>query len=238
MPLGGILAEVAGYIASTVLAFFPARYRATMGIRGPAIASAMIEGFLAVGFLIGRIYSFVSHPGMVSDNLAKQLYLEHEGKFFAANAISGAANFWMDPLVLLYLYFFLESVVRGFAAIEGNSTIGTLPLYSISLVHGLWDRASHKRYLGELVADRIFPGSEEQGYDVQVQSCRPKLDWNRYMTVEFRGEYFECFKEEQGPPPRRFVYYLRKSPDGRLVVVIRKYKPDDVLSAALQSPGR
>ena len=230
MQTGRMFVEFVRYVGSVVLAFFPSRYRASHGLRSPALASAAIEGFLAVSFLIGRIYAFVSHPGMVSDKLANQLFVEHGGNFFAANAISGAANFWLDPFVLLCLYFFFESVVRYFVAIEGSRPIGTLPLYAISLVHGLFDRAAHKRYLGSLIVDQIIPGNDEQGYVLQVQSCRPKLDWHRHVTVEFRGEFFECFREEQGPPPRRFIYYLRKSADGRLVVVIRKYKPDDVLT--------
>jgi hypothetical protein len=119
--------------------------------------------------------------------------------------------------------------VRYFAAIEGSRIIGTLPLYALSALHGLLDRAAHQRYLGALVADQIVPGNQKLGYDLEVRSCRPKLDWNRYVSVEFQNEFYECFREEQGPPPRRFIYYLRKSPIGRLVVVIRKYKPDDVL---------
>ena len=31
------------------------------------------------------------------------------------------------------------------------------------------------------------------------------------------------------PAARHFIYYLRKSPVGRLVVVIRKYNPENVL---------
>ena len=74
-----------------------------------------------------------------------------------------------------------------------------------------------------------MPGDEKLGYALVVRSCRPKLDWNRLVTVEYRNEFYECYREEQGPPPRRFIYYLRKSPANRLVVVIRKYKPDDFL---------
>ena len=185
-----------------------------------------------MGVMLSRIYGFIPRAGLVSDKLADQLFVKYGGEFMAANAVGGAANFWLDPIVLVSLFFFLESVFRGFAALEGSSIVGTLPLYSISLVHGLLDKASHKLYLGKLVADRIVPGSEKLGYAIQVQSCRPKLDWNRHVTVEFRGEFFECFKEEQGPPPRRFIYYLRRSPASRLVVVIQKYRPNDVMRRA------
>ena len=212
-----------------ILAMLPPRYRVNRRLRGPAIASAFVECFLAVSVAIGRIYAFVPRPGMLPDKLADEMFVKHGGEFIAANAVSGSLNFWLDPIVLVCLYFFFESVFRVFAAIEGNHIVGVLPLYSISLVHGFLDRAVHKRYLGPLVVDQIVPGGAGQSYALQIQSCRPKPDWNNYVSVEFRGEFFECFKEEKGAPPRRFIYYLRKQSIGRLVVVIRKYKPDDVL---------
>ena len=213
-----------------ILAMLPPRYRANKRLRSPAIASAGLECFLAVSVAIGRIYAFAPRPGMLPDKLANEMLVKNGGDFIVANAVSGAFNFWLDPIVLVCLYFFFESVVRVFAAIEGNQIIGVLPLYSISLVHGLLDRVVQKRYLGPLVIDQIVPGGAGQGYALRVQSCRPKPDWNNYVSVEFRGEFFECFKEETGPPPRRFIYYLRKRSIGRLVVVIRKYRPDDVLT--------
>jgi len=217
------------FIGSVFLAFLPPRYRRVPGLRDPAIVSAVLEGSIAVGFLIGRIYAFVSRPGLVPDKLANQLFVKKGGEFLAANAVAGAASFWLDPIVWVCLYFFFESVVRYFAAIEGSSIIGTLPLYGISMVHGLMGRAAHRRYLGALVADEVRRGNEKLGYAVEVRSCRPKLDWNRLVTVEYQNEFYECYREDQGPPPRRFVYYLRKSPANRLVVVIRKYDPNDVL---------
>jgi len=217
------------FMGSVFLAFLPPRYRKIQALRDPAIVSALLEGFLAVGFMIGRIYAFVSRPGLVSDKLANQLFVKKGGEFMAANAVAGAASFWLDPIVWICLFFFFESLIRYFAAIEGSSIVGTLPLYAISTVHGLLERSAHKRYLGALIADQITRGDEKLGYALVVRSCRPKLDWNRLVTVEYRNEFYECYREDQGPPPRRFIYYLRKSPANRLVVVIRNYKPDEVL---------
>ena len=43
------------------------------------------------------------------------------------------------------------------------------------------------------------------------------------MTVEFEGEFYQMFKEEPAGGSRKFAYYLRKNPTGRLVVVIDHY---------------
>ncbi len=65
---------------------------------------------------------------------------------------------------------------------------------------------------------------------MKIYSCKPKPDWNYYITVEFEGQLYQMFKEEPGPEPRPFVFYLRKNPVGRQATVIRPYKPDDVLN--------
>src|SRR5262249_13996772 len=60
-------------------------------------------------------------------------------------------------------------------------------------------------------------------------SCRPKLTWNPYITIEFESKFYQMFREELESGPRQFSYYLRNNPTGRLVVVIDHYKPDNVL---------
>src|SRR5688572_15203085 len=103
-----------------LLAMLPPRYRANRRLRSPAIASAILECFLAVSVMLGRVYAFIPRPGLVSDKLADEMFVRHGGEFIVANAVGGALNFWLDPIVLVCLFFFFESVFRVFAAIEGN----------------------------------------------------------------------------------------------------------------------
>ena len=223
------MVTILAFVGAVVTAFLPSRYRGNLQNRNASLVSAILEGFLAVCFIVARIYEFVSRPGLMSDDQAKQMFTKYGGLFYSANAVAGAANFWLDPIVLLSLFFFSESIIRVFSAIEGSTTMGSLPLYAISAVHKCWERVAYRRFLGELIIDEVVPGNKTQDYAVMIRSCRPKLEWNRQVSIEFRGEFFECFREEQGPSPRRFIYYLRKSPPGRLVVVVLKYMPGDVL---------
>src|SRR5262249_13706585 len=107
--------------------------------------------------------------------------------------------------------------------------VGTLPLYAASWIHGLIDKRKYKEYVGGLVPDHVVRGGEKQEYDLKVYSCWPKLQWNRYMTVKFDGEFYQYFKEEYGAVPRRFVYYLRKQHAGIPAVVIDHYDIKNVL---------
>src|SRR5262245_39811418 len=110
------------------------------------------------------------------------------------------------------------------AALVGHQTIGTLPLYLVAAVHGLWDRLQYRRYVGPLIEDEVTRGTTRSNYDLKVYSCRPKLDWNPYVTIEFEDQFYQFMRWEPGPEPFRFVYYLRKNPVGRLVVQIRRYQ--------------
>lgn len=217
------------YIGSIFLSLLPPRYRADVKLQGPAIASAGIEGFLAVSMVLGRLILVANRANSVPEKDATELFLKYGGAYVSTRAASGLVDFWLSPFNLICYYFVFEAVVRLFAALEGTHIIGTLPLYAVSAVHGLIDKAAYQKYVGELVADKVVRGDEKnRGYDLKVYSCRPKLEWNRYITIEFEGEFYECFdeelNEEPGPSPRRFVYYLRKSPPGRLVVVVKPYK--------------
>jgi hypothetical protein len=69
----------------------------------------------------------------------------------------------------------------------------------------------YKQYIGELVPGHVVKGGEKQGFDLKVYSCRPKLNWNPYITVEFEGIFYRCFKEKHGEAPRRFVIICERN---------------------------
>jgi hypothetical protein len=221
------------YILSVLMTFLPPRYRdPNASLRGEAMSAGILQFLAAVGLLVYRfaIFSWARaapiDPNVVNATTASNVP--------DANAIFGGgvfmmADFLFNPWNMLLVYLMYEGMVRFLAALVGHQVIGTLPLYVVSGVHGLIDKKSHEQYLGELVVDLVIPGGEKQSYDLKVYSCRPKLNWNPYMTVEYEGKFYQYFKEEHGAAPRRFIYYLRKNPTGRVVVVIDHYKPDAVL---------
>ena len=141
------------------------------------------------------------------------------------------AEFWLNPLHLISFYFVIEGMARILAALVAQQVIGTAPLYLFSALHNRAARKAYERGLGPLVVDEIIRGGPNSDYALKVYSCRPKLNWNPYMTVEFEDEFYQYFREEQGPLPRKFIYYLRKNPVGRVVVVIDHYQVDNVLKA-------
>lgn len=217
------------YIAAVFMTILPPRYRPDEGLRGPAMVSGLLQVLLFLFVLVFRAIAWI-HPRTDID-------------INTAVAVGGARNFgsgifllvefWMQPLHVFMFYLVIEGVIRVLAALVGHQVIGTLPLYPIAALHNFIDKRKHERELGDLIVDEVIRGGAQKGYDLKVYSCRPKLNWNPYMTIEFEGEFYQMFKEEPGASPRRFIYYLRKNPVGRVVVVIDHYRMDSVL----QTPG-
>ena len=221
--------RVIRYIVAVLMTFVPPRYREDVPLRGEAIVAGIVRILAAASILVYRFMIFswqraaIIGPGVdVPSNMPE------------VNATFGAgifmmADFVFQPVNMLLIYLIHEGVIRSLAALVGHQVLGTLPLYLISGVHGLMDKAAYKRDLGPLVVDEVVRGGPKSGYDLKVYSCRPKLNWNPYMTIEFEGEFFQMFKEEPGQTSRRFVYYLRRNPAGRVVVVIDHYNVESVL---------
>jgi hypothetical protein len=222
------------YIGSIFVTLLPPRYRKETMLRGAALVCGIAQTVLMASLLAIRFVLFSREADIFQQSgLTPDIIYEAAGRLGERAAWGSGIflimNFISRPLNAFFLYLVFEGVIRAMAALVGHQVIGTLPLYAISGIHGLIDRKKYKEYIGELVPDHIVRGGEKQGYELKVYSCRPKLHWNPYMTIEFEDQFYQYFKEEHGAAPRRFIYYLRKNPVGRAVVVIDHYKIDDVM---------
>jgi hypothetical protein len=175
------------------------------------------------------LFDFVATTSSAMGKRSELIYDYIGGGAVYASGVLAMAELAFHPISVMGYYFFLEGVVRTMAALVSQQVIGTLPLYAVGALHGLVSKAKHRKYIGDLIEDEVIRGTARSNYDLKIYSCRPKLDWNPYVTIEFEGEFYQLVREEPGPESLRFVYYLRKNPVGRLVVQIRHYKTDDVL---------
>jgi hypothetical protein len=175
------------------------------------------------------MFDFVAKSSDYMGPRSELLYDHIGGGAVYASGVLALAEFAFHPVSIIGYYFFFEGVVRTLGALIGHQVLGTLPLYVVAAVHGLWSKAEHRKYVGALVEDEVIRGTERASFDLKVYSCRPKLDWNPYVTIEFEDQFYQLMREEPGPESFRFVYYLRKNPVGRLAVRILHYRADDVL---------
>src|SRR5678815_2623798 len=221
------------FFASFLATLLPARYRKETPSYGYAIASGIAQGLLCVFLLIFRFLWFSESGGELLDReRGFDLFVRFGGEYVQANMIAGLARFWLSPLNFFLVYLVFEAVLRTLAALTSGQIIPTLPLYAVAGIHGWIERASWRRRLGDLIPDQVFRGNEKQNFALKVYSCRPKSHWNPYITIEYEGRYYQLMREEPAPAPRRFVYYLRKSPEGRPASVVDHYTPESVLRPA------
>jgi len=217
------------YVYGMLLTLLPPRYREHELLSGHAITCGILQTCAAILLLIFRLFDFVATSSGSMGARSELLWDHIGGGAVYASGILAMAEAAFHPVSIIGYYFVFEGVVRTMAALIGHQVIGTLPLYVVAAVHGLWNKAEHRKYLGALIEDEVIRGTERSNYDLKVYSCRPKLDWNPYVTIEFESQFYQLMREEPGPESLRFVYYLRKNPVGRIVVQIRHYRTDDVL---------
>jgi hypothetical protein len=215
---------VLGYIHGMLLTLLPPRYRQHEELRSHAMTCGILQTFVALLVLVLRLFDFVAKNSGAIGERSEMLYDQIGGGAVYASGVLVIAEVGLHPVSIMGYYFFFEGVVRTMAALIGHQTIGTLPLYAVGAVHGLWRKAQYDRYIGPLIEDEVVRGTARSSYDLKVYSCRPKDDWNPYVTIEFEGQFYQLMRWDLGEDPHRFIFYLRKNPVGRIVVQIRHYR--------------
>lgn len=227
-----MLRGLVSFIHGMLLTLLPSRYREDEALLGNAIACGILQTFGAFLLLIVRLFDFVAKN---TDSMGKRSELIYDhigGGAVYASGVLTMADLAFHPISIIGYYLFFEGVVRTLAAVISRQVVGTLPLYLLTSVQGLWSKAKHGKYLGPVREDEVIRGTDRSNYDLKIYSCRPKLDWNPYITIEFEGEFYQLMREEPGPESFRFVYYLRKNPVGRIVVQVIHFQADEVLEPA------
>ncbi|MFQ5663009.1 MAG: hypothetical protein ACE5HL_04180 [Terriglobia bacterium] len=225
------------YIAGLVLSLLPERYRrrwwsgSSVSLHPAAFTSGLAQFLGCLLIFILRYVDFFQRRvqdlgGRMTDAAAEELLRRSDVQY--GMGFVTTLEYALQPLSLLLVYFALEGAVRLCGAAFTEEILGTLPLHVVAWAHERVERVRAERALGPRVADTVERGDGKE-YDVRIASCRPKSNWDRLVTVAFEEEFYEVVKEEQGSPPRRFVYLLRKMPPGKVIRGLHHYRPDESL---------
>ncbi len=219
------------YFTGILVSILPSRYRGewqhrhSLGFARATMLSGLIEAALALSVLvlrfIGGIEGFILKNGMPA--VESGLNGMPVDRAMAGIGVLSAIGFITQPFNAFLFYLIVEGLFRAIAALVTEETIGSLPLLAVAAVHNRID-IRHFDRANPLVPDQVLRG-DGTTHEWKVLSSRPR-DWHSYITVRYRGEFYQMFKEEAGSSPRPFVYYLRKPPIGHLAAVIRDYSPE------------
>jgi len=161
--------------------------------------------------------------------------LANEVVHFGMGAVA-AAEYILHPLTLLLIYFIVEGAARFLAALVTEEITGPLPLYVVAWVEDRLSQTRAERALGPRVPD-IVECVYSPDYDLRIFTCRRKRGWDRLMTVDWQEQLYEVIREEAGKLPHHFIYRLRRSPPGRVVRIVHRYDPEEVVHGERHPPG-
>ena len=232
-------------LLSIILAPIPKRYRhrwtwADVDGKG-AFVSGLVQLGIFLGLCIHHYFSFMNSALAMVPDRAFLSAAEADGD----TAVRGFGlilffAFFADPITLLLIYFQIEGLVRAIAGMITGDAVASLPLQLLSATHTQIKRFAAERSLGPRIPDEVQKsglGATDK-YDLLIASCRPKADRHyRLNTIAYEDELYEVTEMQNGPPPRRFIYLLKKKHAAKLVRGLHHYDPRDVLTAPEQPPG-
>lgn len=220
---------------SIVVSLLPARWRGhwlgdgNIDIRRGAILSASVQIVVFLGSIWALYPAFIRQRLAEADALARSHYgndsLMRANAAFAGGTFA-AIEYIFRPLTLLLFYFALEGAVRLFAAVASNEVLPTLPLQAIAWTAEYANYRYEERKLGPRMTDVVLPG--DATCDLRIESTHPKA-WNGLLTISYNDDLYEVASQKSGPPPRPFVYLLRKRPPAKLIRGLHRYEPEETV---------
>jgi hypothetical protein len=199
-------------------------------LRWPAILGGTVQMFACMGAIMLGYKPFVMSQFAAIDPRAVTAGVESSGE----TAVMGlglviAVAYILRPLTVTLVYFFFEGAIRAIAAFVSNEIVGTLPLYVVMLISKKVSKDVREYQLGSRICDTVVaPPKGEQGYDLEIASCRPK-DWNPSLTISYGDHLYELAESLKSEAPRPFVYRLKKAPVSKVVRGLHLYSPEEVV---------
>jgi hypothetical protein len=110
------------------------------------------------------------------------------------------------------------------AAFFTDEVIPSLPLRLIVFAQNRW-KARREKEADRLELPDMFNRVEGENYEVHISSQRPKDGWRVSVTVIIEGEFYEIMQAEHSEKDHRFIYLLRKLPQGSVIRGMYRYEP-------------
>ena len=232
------IARLLRFVLGIVLALLPQQYRSRLSwayvSTAAAVTSGVTELLISLGYLLYRYIVFANDHIFGGSTHAMLGAAEKGGE----TAIMGTglftlAEYAIQPLTLLLAYFVIEGMARLAAGLVTGEVVPTLPLQLVAWTHLRAAEAKHERDLGPPVEDLVQRGAGE--FALVIASCRPKT-WTNMSTIAYEDKFYELVREETAQPPRRWVYVLRRKPEGKIIRgAVHEYRVDEAMPVTAET---
>lgn len=199
------------FLIALLLSLLPPRYRRSLEQRAgthlvrAATATAFLEIFAVCVLYAKGFFDYIPH---------------------AVIGPAASLEFLFSWQGIVLAFFFLDGAARLLASLSGQA-LGVIPLYLVAWIHGRLEKRELRKHELPLVAD-IVVGPNESG-EIRIASCRPRKNWDKWMTVMYEERLYEISNAELSSPPRPYIYHLRLKPDSKVIRGLHRYDPNEVL---------
>lgn len=241
------------YLLGPVLSLLPNRWRKGLSfLKINWAAAAAISGFfeLAAGLVAFWKWYYLTMNLWIQRGW--DVALQHPGGPEITDHAVGAAALliWANhPVTWLLGYVCIEGAVRFCGAAFSDSILGTLPLFLVDKIVGIFLPGSEADAEGPGVASSFFgavsekllestqPASADElittqnGHDefLEIRASRRKPDWDPPRTVRIHDTYYRLENFTKAAPPRPFRYKLRRLTAGVPGRSVLLYNADDAV---------
>jgi hypothetical protein len=136
----------------------------------------------------------------------------------------------LNPITWLILYQFVEGFFRIFAASLLDETPGTFVLFAADQFHLFLARKFGPPQV--FVADLVTRDDTRADWQLKIESCGAKRDWNVGRLLRYEGRYYRIESNSQESGARPFVFLLRLLAAGVPSYSVILYSPETAAPAA------
>jgi hypothetical protein len=219
------------YIFGPFLAFLPARWRALW------FANRHIDWITAT--IISGVLQVIFAPIALLTWMAIGISSTAEGMGMGGRIGGGPMQtlfvliLGLNPITWLMFYLFLEGFGRVFAAAMMGDAPGTLVLYAADKFH-LFLYRKFGPAPPALVRDLVMRDDSRTDWQLKIEACRTKHDWNVGRLLRYEGRYYRIQSCLQEGGPRPFVFLLSALAAGVPSRAVILYSPE---TAAPERPA-
>ena len=198
------------FLYALLLSLLPPFYRRTL--------ERHAGSYLVRGALVTALFEIV---------LSSILYAKGFIEYTAAAYIPQAAvlEYFFTWKGLCFSFFFVDGAVRLLATVA-RQALGLFPLYLVAWTHAALSRYNARKKQPALIAD-LVEGPTDSG-ELKISSCRPRKNWDKWMTVMHEEKLYEIAGAELADSQRPYVYLLRPKPESKVIRGLHRYHPDEV----------